>query len=206
MPGRLMGAGVAVALAAGLGLAVGQEAARPRPREPARRSMGTRSPGTITRFPLEGLPGQLAVGEGAAYVALGTFPPYRLARVDERSGVVSMVTIPGQPIGVAAGEGGVWVGSCEGRIPQDACPVSSGRGLVWLAAKNRQGLYIEVRRFDPVIARFVGQPLVVPGDLHDVVHFGCTVLGAPDVPELVPQDDALWLTSTCDGEIVRIQL
>jgi hypothetical protein len=130
----------------------------------------------------------------------------------------------GDPFALTVGEGAVWTqmllthgaelwridpgGDVVAKIPfADPARLDAAGGFVWVATMNRQSLQLEVRRFDPVVGNFVGGPLVVPRYSNAAaIHFNCRNLGAPDVPGLVVEGVALWLTSTCDGEVVRVQL
>ena len=356
---RLVGVALAVLVVSWLGASTDRAAVSgptPVSRPGAVPPNGAVTPGTIRRFPFALPPGQLAVEDGVAYVALGSYAPFQLARVDGGTGSVTTVSLPGQPIGVAAGEGGLWVGSCEGAIPLNACPrnavlrldpttlatvaripleqqpfhieVSNGYvwvglagphegaiaridpttnriervipapvgafeegmgyvwmsvltdrrgsvvridpatgrqrwiprperyteacglalgegaawvlmclpsrgselwhidpggepmaripfprsaridaadGFVWLATTNQQNLQLEVRRLDPVIDQFVGEPIFIPRDSEAIQHFSCDALGSFFPPDVEVGDGALWLISPCDGEVIRVQ-
>jgi len=145
------------------------------------------------------IPGDLALGEGAAWV-LGGEAVYRLEAASGRLTTIPIGDTGVLRSGIAAGGGGVWVSTSDrgtvdrlhprGRSAQRvrlgsfAGGLSFGDGSIWVTSE-REGL---LTRIDPVRHR-VAESYRVPGAT------GAAVLGAR----------AAWVVSSATGTVARVE-
>jgi hypothetical protein len=119
--------------------------------------VGAPGPGEITRYHVDGPPQPLTVGEGAAWVSVGSEGVVSLWRIDARTGqVMDLPEIRGA-VWVAAGEGAAWATCnakvCGGRavlrldpssgsifqtvpLPAHVWQITVGLGAVWVTTDD----------------------------------------------------------------------
>jgi len=161
--------------------------------------IGLKAGTLVGQVPLEARSGQVAVGDGAVWVANSL--DNSLSRIDASSGrPVATIPVGGSPSGVAAGLGAVWVTNAGDNTVARISPSSNavvrpipvgngpkaiavGAGAVWVA----NSLDGTVSRIDPASDAVVG--LAEVGDGASAVAVG---------------PDGVWAASELEGTVTRI--
>jgi YVTN family beta-propeller protein len=202
-PPRLIASLVALALvAAGIPLALTRIGGDGPPVVVGENALGLLDTGSgrvIASIDVGPLPGPIAVGEGAVWVAnTGGSSVSRIDPVERR--VVQTIQVGADPAGIAAGEGAVWVTSARARTVSRINPatntvvknievgngptgIAPGEGHVWVANTLDNTVVRIDPRTDEVIAT------IAVGGSPSGLSFG---------------HESLWVTSETDGTVSRI--